>query len=70
MTYSRDRNFERDAVVSERDLLRDALTRSMGDVTFRDIKVEFWHRVEAMATSSRVDRLPDSPGPVRSQPPK
>ncbi len=30
MTFARDRNLERDAVVDERALMRDALKRSMG----------------------------------------
>src|SRR5487761_57001 len=33
VTFSKDRNFEREAVVDERELLRDALRRSMGEVT-------------------------------------
>jgi len=61
VTYAKDRNFEREAVVGERDLLRDALTRSMGEVTVRDIKAEFEHRVDA-SDFVRVNRTPDSPG--------
>ncbi len=47
VTYARDRNLEREAVVDERALLRDALKRSMGDVTVDAIKGEFGQRVAA-----------------------
>ena len=33
VTFSRERNLERQAVVDERDLMRDALRRSMGEAT-------------------------------------
>src|SRR5580704_9018028 len=33
LTFSRDKNFEREAVVDERALIRDGLRRGMGDVT-------------------------------------
>ena len=47
VTYSKDRNFEREAVVDQRDLLGDALRRSMGDVRVADVKADFEHRVDA-----------------------
>ena len=47
MTFARDRNFEREAVVDERALLRDALQRSMGEVPVADIKADFERRVTA-----------------------
>ncbi|MHB8413615.1 MAG: MobF family relaxase [Candidatus Acidiferrales bacterium] len=47
ITFSRDRNFEREAVVGERDLLRDALRRSMGQATLADIRAEFDIRANA-----------------------
>jgi len=47
VTFAGDRNLEREAVVDERDILTDALTRSMGDATIGDIKNEFERRVEA-----------------------
>src|SRR5438128_3597384 len=46
VTFSKEKNLERDAVVEERELLRDALRRSMGDATFEEIKAEFEKRVE------------------------
>jgi conjugative relaxase-like TrwC/TraI family protein len=47
VTFSKEKNLERDAVVEERELLRDALRRSMGDAAFEVIKAEFEKRVEA-----------------------
>ena len=47
ITFSRDRNFEREAVVGERDLLRDALRRSMGQTTLADVRAEFDRRATA-----------------------
>ena len=46
VTFARDRNFEREAVVDERALLRDGLARAMGELTVREIKVDVEHRVE------------------------
>jgi len=46
VTFSKERNLEREAVVEERELLRDALKRSMGEATFGEIKAEFEKRVE------------------------
>ena len=38
VTYARDRNFEREAVVDERRLYRDALRRGMGELTLSEIR--------------------------------
>lgn len=38
VTYARDRNFEREAVVDERRLYRDALRRGMGNLTLTQIR--------------------------------
>jgi conjugative relaxase-like TrwC/TraI family protein len=43
--YSREKNLEREAVVDERALLRDALKRSMGEAKFREVKAEFERRI-------------------------
>jgi conjugative relaxase-like TrwC/TraI family protein len=45
VTFSKERNLEREAVVDERELLRDALRRSMGQATLTDVKTEFEKRV-------------------------
>ena len=38
VTFSRDKNFEREAVVDERALIRDGLRRGMGEVTFAQVR--------------------------------
>src|SRR5216683_4886061 len=57
LTYAREKNLEREAVADERDLLRDALKRSMGDGTVAEVKAEFEKRVQAgefIETSNRA----------------
>jgi conjugative relaxase-like TrwC/TraI family protein len=70
LTYSREKNLEREAVADERELLRDALKRSMGDATVTEVKAEFEKRVQvgefietgnrapgrAFTTSEMIDR--------------
>jgi conjugative relaxase-like TrwC/TraI family protein len=47
LTFAKERNLEREAVVEERELLRDTLRRSMGDATLTEIRAEFERRVNA-----------------------
>jgi conjugative relaxase-like TrwC/TraI family protein len=47
MTFSRDRNLEREAVADERSVLKDALKRSMGEATFAELQTEFEKRIKA-----------------------
>jgi conjugative relaxase-like TrwC/TraI family protein len=47
VTFSKERNLEREAVVEERDLLRDALRRSMGVAALTEVRSEFEKRVHA-----------------------
>ena len=47
MTFATARNLEREAVVDERALLRDALRRSMADVPVQEIKAECERRLGA-----------------------
>ena len=57
VTFSKERNLEREAVPDERALLRDALKRSMGDATLPQIKTEFEKRIRAgefIETSNRA----------------
>src|SRR5260370_12302807 len=61
VTFSKERNLEREAVVEERELLRDALRRSMGDAAFHEIKAEFEKRVEA-GNFIEVEGKTSSPG--------
>jgi conjugative relaxase-like TrwC/TraI family protein len=46
VTFAQDRNFEREAVVEERAILRDALQRSLGEARLKDVKEEFDRRVD------------------------
>ena len=57
LIYSREKNLEREAVAEERELLRDALKRSMGDATVEEVKAEFEkgvHAGEFIETSTRA----------------
>jgi conjugative relaxase-like TrwC/TraI family protein len=47
VSYARDHNIERDAVTDERRLMRDALRRGMGDVTYPQVRANFDTRVAA-----------------------
>ncbi|MGH9685779.1 MAG: MobF family relaxase [Candidatus Acidiferrales bacterium] len=47
VTFSKERNLEREAVVQERELLRDALRRSMGEATLTEVRAEFEKRINA-----------------------
>jgi len=47
VTYSRDRHIEREAVVDERELMRDALRRSMGESTFREVRENLEQRIRS-----------------------
>ena len=47
VTYSRDRHIEREAVVDERDLMGDALRRSMGKATFREVRENLEQRLRS-----------------------
>jgi conjugative relaxase-like TrwC/TraI family protein len=44
VTFAKDRSFEREAVTDERDILRDALRRGMGDLTYDQIRLNFDQR--------------------------
>jgi conjugative relaxase-like TrwC/TraI family protein len=47
LTYAQEKNLERHAVTDERELMRDALKRSMGEASFTEIRERFEKRVEA-----------------------
>jgi conjugative relaxase-like TrwC/TraI family protein len=61
VAFAKERNFEREAVVDERAVLRDALKRSMGDLAVSDIKTEFERRVQG-GEFIGVDQPPGVPG--------
>jgi hypothetical protein len=45
LTFARDKNFEREAVVDERALIRDGLRRGMGDVTYPQLRAHLDSRL-------------------------
>ena len=45
LTFARERNLERQAVADERDLVRDALKRTMGEASLSEVKAQFENRV-------------------------
>lgn len=47
MAFSKDRNLEREAIADERELLRDALKRSMGKMTLAEVRADFEKRIGA-----------------------
>jgi conjugative relaxase-like TrwC/TraI family protein len=56
LTYSRDRHIEREAVVDERALLRDALRRCLGTATFGQLRENLDQRIRS---GEFVGRAPD-----------
>jgi len=61
VTYAVERNLEREAVVDERVLLRDALSRGMGDVTLHEARNAIEARLET-GELVRVGHTQDRPG--------
>jgi len=47
VTYARDKNFEREAVVDERLLVRDSLRRGMGEVSYAEVRDALRNRQRA-----------------------
>jgi conjugative relaxase-like TrwC/TraI family protein len=47
VTYARDKNFEREAVVDERLLVRDSLRRGMGEVSYAEVRDALRNRQKA-----------------------
>ena len=63
VAYSIQKNFEREAVSDERDLLRDALRRSMGEAPVSQVRREFEREI---GDGSLLRKDQDRPGPSRS----
>lgn len=61
ITFSRDKNFEREAVVDERAVVRDALRRGMGYVTYPQVRANLNARV-ASGEFQTVERPGNMPG--------
>ena len=47
ITFARERNFEREAVIDERALFRDSLRRGMGDTTYGEVRKNLERRIAA-----------------------
>jgi molybdopterin-guanine dinucleotide biosynthesis protein len=60
LTFARDKNFEREAVVDERALLRDGLRRGMGEVTLPEVRANLNARLSA-GEFQLVERPGNSP---------
>jgi conjugative relaxase-like TrwC/TraI family protein len=45
VTFARERSFEREAVIDERDIFRDALRRGMSETTYAEVRSTFQARV-------------------------
>ncbi len=61
LTFSRDKNFEREAVVDERALIRDGLRRGMGEITHDQVRVHLDARL-ASGEFQIVERQQGVPG--------
>src|ERR1700678_2535579 len=61
VTFSRDKNFEREAVVDERALIRDGLRRGMGELTHVQLRTNLDDRL-ASGEFQIVDRPEGVPG--------
>ena len=61
LTFSRDKNFEREAVVDERALIRDGLRRGMGEITHAQVRANLDARV-ASGEFQIVERPQSIPG--------
>jgi conjugative relaxase-like TrwC/TraI family protein len=61
LTFSRDKNFEREAVVDERALIRDGLRRGMGEITHAQVRANLDLRL-ASGEFQIVERPQSVPG--------
>jgi conjugative relaxase-like TrwC/TraI family protein len=61
LTFSRDKNFEREAVVDERALIRDGLRRGMGEITHGQVRANLEARL-ASGEFQIVERSQGVPG--------
>ncbi len=60
LTFSRDKNFEREAVIDERALMRDGLRRGMGEITYAQVRANLNARL-ASGEFQIVDRGKNTP---------
>jgi len=59
ITYSREHNIERQAVAPERDLMKDALNRAMGEAKLEEVQARFEARVRAGELKEVESKAPD-----------
>src|SRR5271163_1355839 len=67
VTYAKERNFECEAVIDQRDIMRDALRRGMGDLTFSQVRDNFEHR-HAIGEFQTVEAQKHDTGPRLTTP--
>jgi signal recognition particle GTPase len=67
VSYAKERNFEREAVIDQRDIMRDALRRGMGDLTFTQVRDNFEHR-HAIGEFQTVSAQKHNTGPRLTTP--
>ncbi len=63
LTFSRDKNFEREAVVDERALIRDGLRRGMGEITHDQVRAH----LDARLASGEFQIVERRQGPLGRQ---
>ena len=66
VSFAKDRSFEREAVTDERDIMRDALRRGMGDLTYDQVRAKSKDRMRIVKMAAThvapVDDLAAAPG--------
>lgn len=62
ISYARERNIERAAVADERELMRDALKRSMGEANLAEVRARFEERVQQGNFVEVEKQRPGAPG--------
>ena len=61
LNYAREKNLEREAVAEERELMRDALRRSMGEATLEEVRQRFYQEIE-QGKLTEIEQRPGAPG--------
>jgi hypothetical protein len=72
VSFAKDRSFEREAVTDERDIMRDALRRGMGDLTYepgaRQLRSEARQPASSKSLTARSMKPGGSSPPARPSP--
>jgi conjugative relaxase-like TrwC/TraI family protein len=61
LSYAREKNLEREAVADERELMRDALKRSMGEASLEEVRERFQQQIEDR-NLIEIEQRPGVPG--------